>query len=137
MKLWSPEQPFLYDVIIKNNDDEIKTYFAMRKLSVKDNKLLLNNKPYFIHGLLDQGYFSDGIYTPVSYQAYKDDILTMKELGFNDVEGIFERNVDSFLYFSKYSQLLFSKRPCLCLRHLCQIIQHYCKNSQVFSSFHT
>ena len=82
-KLWSPENPFLYDVIIKTKHDEIKTYFAMRKISTNDKYILLNNKPYFIHGLLDQGYFPDGIYTPASYEAFKDDILTMKKLGFN------------------------------------------------------
>ena len=55
----------------------------MRKFSVNDKHILLNNKPIFIHGLLDQGYFPDGIYTPASYEAYKDDVLSMKELGFN------------------------------------------------------
>ena len=97
-----------FELTIKNNDDEIKTYFAMRKLSVKDNKLLLNNKPYFIHGLLDQGYFSDGIYTPVSYQAYKDDILTMKELGFNCLRKHIKIEPMMFYHYcDKYGMIVF------------------------------
>lgn len=83
IKLWSPENPFLYNIEISTKHDEVKSYFAMRKFSVNDKHILLNNKPIFIHGLLDQGYFPDGIYTPASYEAYKDDVLSMKELGFN------------------------------------------------------
>lgn len=83
IKLWSPENPFLYNLEISTKHDEVKSYFAMRKFSVNDKHILLNNKPIFIHGLLDQGYFPDGIYTPASYEAYKDDVLSMKELGFN------------------------------------------------------
>ena len=106
--LWSPENPFLYDIVIKNKYDEVKSYFAMRKLSVKDNKLLLNNKPYFIHGLLDQGYFSDGIYTPASYQAYQDDILTMKELGFNCLRKHIKIEPMMFYHYcDKYGMIVF------------------------------
>ncbi len=83
MHLWSPEDPFLYDLEIKTKNDVVKSYFAMRKFSTNEKYFLLNNKPYFINGLLDQGYFPDGIYTPASYQAYQDDILTMKKLGYN------------------------------------------------------
>lgn len=81
--LWNPDNPFLYKVIIKTKNDEINTYFAMRKFSSDDKYIYLNNKPIFLHGLLDQGYFPDGIYTPATYKAYEDDILTMKKLGFN------------------------------------------------------
>lgn len=83
MKLWSPETPFLYDIIIKTPHDEVHSYFAMRKFSTNKDYFLLNNKPYFLHGVLDQGYFPDGIYTPATYQAYIDDLLTLKKLGFN------------------------------------------------------
>ena len=83
VNLWDVENPNLYDIEIKTVDDEITSYFAMRKFSTNDKYLLLNNKPIFINGLLDQGYFPDGIYTPASYEAYENDIKTMKELGFN------------------------------------------------------
>lgn len=83
MQLWDVENPNLYDIEVKTVSDEVKSYFAMRKFSTSDKYLLLNNKPIFINGLLDQGYFPDGIYTPASYEAYENDIKTMKELGFN------------------------------------------------------
>ncbi len=87
-KLWTPEEPYLYDLKIAAGDDIIESYFAMRKFSVgKDEKgvsrLMLNNKPYFMNGLLDQGYWSDGMYTAPSDEALIYDIQTMKDLGFN------------------------------------------------------
>ncbi len=86
--LWSPEEPNLYSFIVRAFQgetlcDEVSSYFAMRKFSVNETCFLLNNKPYFVAGLLDQGYFSDGIYTPASYDAFEGDILAMKSLGFN------------------------------------------------------
>ena len=86
--LWSPEEPCLYPVEILYGEDRIKTYFAMRKTEVRADsrgvkRLFLNNKPYFHNGLLDQGYWPDGLYTPPSDEAMENDICTMKELGFN------------------------------------------------------
>lgn len=92
-KLWSPEEPNLYNIaveLIKNGDtvDTVKSYFGMRKFSYgKDNfgivRLLLNNKPYFQNGLLDQGYWPDGGLTPPSDEAMIFDIKETKRLGFN------------------------------------------------------
>lgn len=87
-QLWSPENPYLYDLVIEAGEDRIKSYFGMRKFSIgKDEKgvarLMLNNKPYFHNGLLDQGYWSDGMYTPPSDEAMIYDIQKMKDLGFN------------------------------------------------------
>lgn len=87
-KSWSPESPFLYDVVFKACGEEIKSYFGMRKFSVgKDadgfNRLFLNNKPYFHNGLLDQGYYPDGFLTPPTNQAMENDVLFAKNAGFN------------------------------------------------------
>ncbi|MDR1906580.1 MAG: glycoside hydrolase family 2 [Clostridiales bacterium] len=87
-KLWSPEQPFLYDARIVVDDDTVTTYFGMRKFGIeKDDKgiprLTLNNRPYFHNGLLDQGYYSDGLYTPPSDAAMRFDIESAKRMGFN------------------------------------------------------
>lgn len=87
-KSWSPESPFLYDVVFKACGEQIKSYFGMRKFSVgTDNqgikRLFLNNKPYFHNGLLDQGYYSDGYLTPPTNQAMENDVLFAKEAGFN------------------------------------------------------
>lgn len=87
-ELWSPENPYLYTIKIEAADDVVESYFGMRKYSIgKDNKgiprLMLNNKPYFHNGILDQGYWSDGMYTAPSDEALIYDIKTIKEMGFN------------------------------------------------------
>ncbi|MBR7060167.1 MAG: glycoside hydrolase family 2, partial [Eubacterium sp.] len=87
-KEWSPENPFLYDVVFKYKKDRVKSYFGMRKFSsgVDENgipRLFLNNKPYFHNGLLDQGYYPDGFLTPPSYEALENDVKTVKDCGFN------------------------------------------------------
>ena len=85
--LWSPENPHLYGLKIISRRDQVESYFGMRKFSVETvggfKRLMLNNKPYFHNGLLDQGYYSDGLYTPPSDEAMVYDITTMKSLGFN------------------------------------------------------
>ena len=89
LRLWSPEDPFLYDVsIVLPGGDKVESYFGMRAFGIgKDEKglprLLLNGKPYFQNGLLDQGYWSDGYYTAPSDEALIHDIAEMKRLGFN------------------------------------------------------
>ena len=85
---WTPETPNLYDLEITMEKDKVSTYFAMRKYSVDRDKngilrFFLNNRPYFHNGLLDQGYYPDGLYTAPSDEALQYDIKKMKELGFN------------------------------------------------------
>ncbi|SDN88428.1 glycoside hydrolase family 2 protein [Acetanaerobacterium elongatum] len=85
---WTPENPHLYDLTVTMGDDRVASYFGMRKFSVgSDNngvrRLFLNNEPYFHNGLLDQGYYSDGMYTPPSDEAMIFDIQTAKNMGFN------------------------------------------------------
>lgn len=92
-KLWSPESPFLYHTkirLLKNKTvlDEVKGYFAMRKISKKRDengivRMQLNNKNYFEFGPLDQGWWPDGLYTAPTDEALKYDIIKTKELGFN------------------------------------------------------
>lgn len=90
---WSPSHPFLYDLkisLVRKGKviDEVKSYFAMRKISIapgKDNiqKLMLNNKFQFQFGPLDQGWWPDGLYTAPTDAALKYDIIKTKEMGFN------------------------------------------------------
>ena len=85
---WSPEKPDLYDVKFTYGSDTVTSYFAMRSISVetaKDGKrrICLNGRPYFLNGLLDQGYWSDGLYTAPSEEAMVFDILECKRLGYN------------------------------------------------------
>ena len=85
---WSPENPKLYDLTVRYGSDTVRSYFAMRKFSVEADergtkRLFLNGKPYFHNGLLDQGYWSDGLYTAPSDEAMIFDIKTAKDMGFN------------------------------------------------------
>lgn len=91
-KLWSPDSPFLYDVVVKLKDsmkvlDEVKSYTGMRKISVETagnlKKIFLNNEFLFQMGPLDQGYWPDGIYTAPTDEALKWDVEMTKEWGFN------------------------------------------------------
>lgn len=86
--LWSPEDPYLYYFTLEYKNDKVSSYFALRAFTIgKDEKeikrFFLNGKPYFFHGVLDQGYYKDGLYTPPSDDEMVRDILLMKELGFN------------------------------------------------------
>ena len=85
---WSPEDPFLYDVTITlNGGDVVQSYFGMRKFGVTEvngkKVMALNDRPIFMSGVLDQGYWSDGLYTPASDEAMVYDIQKMKDCGFN------------------------------------------------------
>ena len=88
-KLWSPESPFLYDVVYEVKDAEGKTldrvdaYVGMRKVHIDGNKIYLNNKPYYQRLVLDQGFYPDGIWTAPSDEALKHDIEMSKAAGFN------------------------------------------------------
>ena len=89
LRLWSPENPFLYDAAITlAGGDKVESYFGMRAFGIgKDEKglprLLLNGKPYFQNGLLDQGYWPQGLYTPPSDAAVERELSEVKALGFN------------------------------------------------------
>ena len=100
--LWSPEDPFLYDFTVEAGEDKVTSYFAIRSLEVKKigdyPRLCLNGKPYFFHGLLDQGYWPDGIFTPAKPECYADDILAMKKLGFNTLRKHIKVEPEEFYY---------------------------------------
>lgn len=89
MKLWSPEDPFLYDleyqVIGKKGEiiDQVQSYTGMRKVHIEGNRFYLNNEPYYQRLVLDQGFYPDGIWTAPSDEDLKNDILLSKEAGFN------------------------------------------------------
>ncbi len=104
MHSWSPEDPFLYDLTVECPNDRVESYFAMRKFSIGcdktgKNRLLLNNQPYFHKGVLDQGYYSDGIYTPADYRQIEDDILMLKEMGFNTIRKHIKIEPMMFYYY--------------------------------------
>lgn len=102
VRTWSPEDPYLYEFTIQSGEDEVTSYFALRTISVSAGKeyarLFLNQKPYFFNGILDQGYYSDGLYTPADPALYEKDILAMKELGFNTLRKHLKIEPEQFYY---------------------------------------
>ena len=101
-ELWSPERPRLYPFSVRCGQDRAESYFALRTLSIMmaDGlpRLCLNGKPYFFHGLLDQGYWSDGLYTPATPTGYARDIMAMKRLGFNTLRKHIKIEPEQFYY---------------------------------------
>lgn len=102
-KLWSTEAPFLYQMVLHAGEDEIKTYFALRTVTIKKingvSRVCLNDRPIFMHGVLDQGYFCDGIVTPAEEAEYERDILRMKELGMNLLRKHIKIEPECFYYY--------------------------------------
>jgi len=101
-RLWSPENPYLYDFVIETDADRVESYFALRTIETKIlqsiPRLCLNGKPYFFHGLLDQGYWPDGLFTPAKPECYVNDILEMKRLGFNTLRKHIKVEPEEFYY---------------------------------------
>ena len=99
---WSPEDPHLYDFVVEAGENRVESYFAIRTLEIKKvgdyQRLCLNGKPYFFHGLLDQGYWPDGLFTPAAPECYAEDILEMKKLGFNTLRKHIKVEPEEFYY---------------------------------------
>ena len=100
--LWTPEDPYLYTVTIATATDQVESYFALRTVTVKEinghTRLCLNGKPVFLHGVLDQGYFTDGLFLPQSPEEYDADVMRMKELGFNTLRKHVKVEPEAFYY---------------------------------------
>ncbi|MDQ0897059.1 glycoside hydrolase family 2 protein [Paenibacillus sp. V4I7] len=101
---WTPDHPNLYDVtftLLVDNQavDVVTSYFGMRKVSIEDGKLCLNNRPYFLKMVLDQGYFPDGNLTPPSDEAIKQDVELTKAMGFNGARKHQKLEDPRFLYW--------------------------------------
>ncbi len=152
---WSPEKPFLYYCTVKSESDAIETYFSLRTLEIKKidgvMRTCLNGEPYFFNGLLDQGYFSDGIYTPASYENFEEDISTVKKLGFNMLRKHIKIEPEYFYYLcdklgivvfqdmvnnGKYSFFRDTALPTIGLKHLPDTLLHKDKKSrEVFNNY--
>ena len=106
--LWDPNNPHLYDIKLSTKNDSITSYFGLREIKMQDGLIYLNNKKIFLNGVLDQGYYPEGIITPVTYDSLKFDILTMKELGFNTLRKHIKIELPYFYYLcDKYGMLVF------------------------------
>ena len=102
---WSPETPNLYDLKLslvdgENIIDSIETYFGMRKVSMTNSTVLLNNEPYYQRLVLDQGFWPDGLYTAPTDDALKADIELAKKMGFNGCRKHMKVEDPRFLYWA-------------------------------------
>ena len=100
--LWSPENPYLYEFTLETGEDRVESYFAIRCLEIKKvgnyPRLCLNGKPCFFHGLLDQGYWPEGLLTAPAPGSFERDILAMKRLGFNTLRKHIKVEPEEFYY---------------------------------------
>jgi len=116
-QLWTPDEPFLYDLKVRMGDDEVLSYFGMRKISLgKDangfTTLLLNNQPVFQAGPLDQGYWPDGLFSAPTDEALRWDISEMKRLGFNMVRKHLKVEPERWFYWcDKLGLLVWQDMP--------------------------
>lgn len=116
IELWSIENPQLYDLEItvsaNGEKDEVKSYFGLRKLSLDDKGLKINDKRVFQRLVLDQGYFGKGVYLPETADELEKDILRSKAFGFNGArlhERVFERR---YLYLcDKLGYIVWGEYP--------------------------
>lgn len=109
--LWSIDDPYLYTLKISTNHDVIESYFALRKVEVKQvgqyKRIFLNNEPIFLNGLLDQGYYEDGLFIPKDPACYETEIKNIKELGFNTLRKHIKVELEAYYYYcDKYGILL-------------------------------
>lgn len=102
-RLWSPDSPHLYPMSVTVGDDTVESYFALRTIEIRDiggvQRVCLNGKPVFLHGVLDQGYYPEGIYLPGEEREYERDILRMKELGINMLRKHIKVEPECFYYY--------------------------------------
>jgi beta-galactosidase/beta-glucuronidase len=111
LHLWSPESPSLYDlrlVLWCEGEilDEVSSYFGMRKISIENGKILLNNQPYYMRLVLDQGYHPDSLMTFPSDEVIKSDIELTKTMGFNGVRKHQKVEEPRYLYWADHMGLL-------------------------------
>ncbi|MGG4047042.1 glycoside hydrolase family 2 protein [Paenibacillus favisporus] len=109
--LWSPQHPNLYDVeFVLTLDgqvvDRVFSYFGMRKISIENGRVLLNNVPIYQRLILDQGYWTDSHLTPPSEEALIEDIDSMLAMGYNGVRKHMKIEDARFLYWCDVKGLL-------------------------------
>ncbi|MBO4781376.1 MAG: hypothetical protein J5522_03180 [Lachnospiraceae bacterium] len=101
-KPWSPADPHLYFFTVQVGNDKVDSYFALRTLEIKDDyglkRLCLNGESYFFNGVMHQGYWKDGLYTPERADDYKFDIIAAKNMGFNTIRKHLKIEPEEFYY---------------------------------------
>lgn len=108
---WSIKNPCLYDInyrLYKNNIliDEVSSYFGVRKISIENSRILLNNEPIYLKMILDQGYWSDSHLTPPNEEAIINDIELVKKYGYNGIRKHQKIEDERFLYYCDVNGIL-------------------------------
>lgn len=103
VRLWSPDDPHLYDLVVRYGDDTVRSYCAFRTATVEPDeagrpRFCLNHRPLFLRGILNQGYWPDGLLTAPSDEALVFDIETCKRLGFNMMRMHIKLERERFYY---------------------------------------
>ena len=102
--LWTPERPVLFDLHLElhqdGKSDVVSSYFGMRKVEWKDGNVLINGRPCYLRLVLDQGYWPEGVMTAPSDDAYRQDILLAKRMGFNGCRKHQKVEDPRFLYWA-------------------------------------
>ncbi len=120
-QLWSPDHPYLYDLVLLLNpaedgtaSDALRTYFGMRKVSHEGRRLLLNNKPIYIFGALNQAFHPDGLYNYPDAETIRNDVVQAKSLGLNCFR-VHIKVDDPLLYYwmDKLGILAWQDLPCI------------------------
>lgn len=118
-RLWTPNDPYLYDLKITSGKDEVESYFGMRKIAMaKDekgiNRIFLNNEPLFQLGVLDQGYWPGGLYTPPNDNALRYDVEMARQFGFNMIRKHMKVESARWYYWcDKLGMLVWQDFPCM------------------------
>lgn len=111
-KLWSLDEPNLYDLTVTAGEDEVQSYFGMRSVAINGYAIEINHKPVYQRLVLDQGYFPDGIYTPETDAELIRDIELSKAAGFNGARMHMKVFEPRFLYHAdKMGYLLWDEFP--------------------------
>ncbi|GGQ92544.1 PA14 domain-containing protein [Streptomyces flaveolus] len=109
-RLWSPDDPFLYDLKVTVGTDRVRSYFGMRSVAVEKvngvPRTLLNGEPVFMMATLDQGFWPDGLHTAPTDEALAYDLKLHKELGFNSVRKHIKVEPDRWFYWADRLGLL-------------------------------
>jgi len=151
-RLWTLQDPYLYTMKIVCENDEIETYFGLRTVEIKEYKgkqrVCLNGEPIFLHGILDQGYYCDGIFLPSEEKEFERDILRMKELGLNLLRKHIKIEPECFYYYcdlhgmlvmqdhvnsGKYNFLRDTALPTIGIKNLPEGKKKDCKQQRFFT----